>query len=37
MGIGVPFNIEGTEWFAPGFGIVKTESKHGRTAITAIK
>ena len=37
MGIGMPFNIEGTEWFAPGFGIVKTESKNGGTAITAIK
>jgi hypothetical protein len=37
MGIGMPFNIEGTEWFAPGFGIVKTASKHGGTAITAIK
>jgi len=37
MGIGIPVNIEGTEWFAPGFGIVKTESKHGSTAITSIK
>jgi hypothetical protein len=37
MGIGIPVNIEGTEWFAPSFGIVKTESKHGGTAITAIK
>lgn len=37
MGIGIPVNIEGTEWFAPGFGVVKTESKHGGTAITAIK
>lgn len=37
MGIGIPVNMEGTEWFAPGFGIVKTESKHGGTAITAIK
>ena len=37
MGIGMPFNIEGTEWFAPRFGIVKTESKNGGTAITAIK
>jgi hypothetical protein len=37
MGIGMPFNIEGTEWFAPGFGVVKTESKYGGTAITAIK
>ena len=37
MGIGVPANFDGTEWFAPGFGIVKTESKHGTTAITSIK
>ncbi|MDF2189754.1 hypothetical protein [Paraflavitalea sp. CAU 1676] len=37
MGIGIPVNIEGTEWFAPNFGVVKTESKHGGTAITAIK
>ena len=37
MGIGVPINVEGTEWYAPGFGIVKTESKHGGTAITSIK
>jgi hypothetical protein len=37
MGIGVPMNVEGTEWYAPGFGIVKTESKHGGTAITSIK
>jgi len=37
MGIGMPFNIDGTEWYAPGFGVVKTESKNGGTAITAIK
>lgn len=37
MGIGIPVNVEGSEWFAPGFGIVKTESKHGGTALTAIK
>jgi hypothetical protein len=37
MGIGIPVNIDGTEWLAPGFGIVKTESKFGTTAITAIK
>jgi hypothetical protein len=36
-GIGVPMNIEGTEWFAPGFGVVKTESKHGGTEIVSIK
>ncbi len=37
MGIGVPMNIEGVEWFAPGFGVVKTESKHGGTEIVAIR
>ena len=37
MGIGVPIKDEGTEWFAPGFGVVKTEGKHGGTAITSIK
>lgn len=35
--IGIPMNIESTEWFAPGFGIVKTESKQGGTMITAVK
>jgi hypothetical protein len=30
-------NIEGTEWFCPGFGIVKTESKGGSTLITSIQ
>jgi len=35
--IGIPLNIEGTEWFAPGFGIVKSESKSGNTEITSIK
>jgi hypothetical protein len=37
MGIGVPVNFDVTEWYAPGFGIVKTESKYGTTAITSIK
>ena len=38
MGIGVPVNIDGTEWFAPGFGVVKTESsKGGGTEITSVK
>ena len=36
MGIGIPMNMDMTEWFAPGFGIVKSESKSGGTAITAI-
>lgn len=36
--IGIPMNLETTEWFAPGFGIVKTESnKGGETLITAVK
>jgi hypothetical protein len=25
------------EWFAPGFGVVKTASKTGKTEITSIK
>jgi hypothetical protein len=30
-------NIDGTEWYAPGVGIIKTESQHGSTAVTSIK
>lgn len=37
MGIGVPMNIEGVEWFAPGFGVVKTETKQGGTEIVAVR
>ena len=42
-GIGIPINFKTTEWFAPGFGIVKTETYNkngklmGSTLITAIK
>ena len=36
MGIGIPINMEVTEWFAPGAGIIKTESRSGQTLITAI-
>jgi hypothetical protein len=36
-GIGIPIKLAVTEWFAPGFGIVKTESKTGKTEITSIK
>jgi hypothetical protein len=36
-GIGIPINMDVTEWFAPGFGIVKTESKTGKTEISSIK
>jgi hypothetical protein len=37
MGIGIPVNVDGTEWYAPGFGVVKSENKHGSSAITSIK
>jgi hypothetical protein len=38
MAINIPTNIDTTEWYAPGFGVVKTENKGGGgTAITAIK
>lgn len=37
MGIGVPISMEGNEWYAPGFGVVKTSSKQGSTEITSIK
>ena len=37
MGVGVPVNMEGIEWYAPSFGVVKTSSKHGSTEITSIK
>ena len=30
-------NLDGVEWFAPNFGVVKTQSKYGGTAITSIK
>ncbi|HEX3168541.1 MAG TPA: hypothetical protein VHQ93_19875 [Chitinophagaceae bacterium] len=36
-GIGFPIRMDVIEWFAPGFGIVKTESKTGKTEITSIK
>lgn len=37
MGIGKNMDLDGVEWFAPDFGIVKTSSQHGSTAITAIR
>jgi hypothetical protein len=36
-GIGIPIKLEVTEWFAPGFGVVKTESKTGKTEIVSVK
>lgn len=35
--IGIPVNFDYTEWYAPGFGIVKSDGKYGGTAITSIK
>jgi hypothetical protein len=37
MGIGIPMNADVTEWYAPGFGIVKAESGGGTTELTSIK
>jgi hypothetical protein len=36
-GIGIPIKMDVTEWFAPGIGVVKTESKYGSTLITSIQ
>ncbi len=36
-GIGIPFKMDVTEWFAPGVGLIKTESKYGSTLVTAIR
>lgn len=33
----IPITMDVIEWFAPGFGIIKTESKTGKTEITSIK
>jgi hypothetical protein len=35
--IGIPFNYDYMEWYAPGFGTIKSDSKYGGTAITSIK
>ena len=35
-GIGIPIKASVTEWYAPGFGVVKTESAGGKTEITSI-
>jgi hypothetical protein len=37
MGIPVTVNIEGTEWFSPGFGTVKSESKYGSSLLSSVK
>ena len=35
--IAIPLNYDATEWYAPGFGIVKTTSETGSTEIVSIK
>lgn len=35
--ITIPLNFKATEWYAPGLGIVKTESEAGATEIVAIQ
>jgi len=37
IGIGIPINMDVTEWYAPGFGTVKTQSNSGDTQIVSIK
>jgi hypothetical protein len=37
MLVSIPINADVTEWYAPGFGVVKTESGGGNTEITSIK
>ncbi len=36
-GIGIPIKASVTEWYAPGFGVVKTESNFGKTEITLVQ
>jgi hypothetical protein len=36
-GVGIPINVASTEWFSPGFGIVRSESKWGKTELTSIQ
>ncbi|HEY4336027.1 MAG TPA: hypothetical protein VGM89_09020 [Puia sp.] len=35
--IGIPFNYDYMEWYAPGFGTIKSDGKYGSTVITSIK
>jgi hypothetical protein len=36
MNIGIPISFDVTEWYCPGFGQVKTESKHGSSLVTSV-
>ena len=37
MGMQIPVDLVGTEWFAPSFGMIKTKSNFGSSEITAIR
>jgi len=37
IGIGIPINANVTEWYAPGFGVVKTEANGAKTEVTSIQ
>lgn len=35
--IGIPINMDVTEWYAPGFGVVRSEAKGTKSEITSVK
>jgi len=37
IGIGIPIRADVIEWFAPGFGVVKSDANGAKTEITSIK
>jgi len=37
IGIGIPINANVTEWYASGFGVVKTEANGAKTEVTSIQ
>jgi hypothetical protein len=36
-GMGIPIKMDIKEWYAPGVGVIKTESKYGSTLITSLQ
>ncbi len=36
-GLSIPIKMDMTEWFAPGFGVVKSVSKYGETKVVSIR
>lgn len=37
MGFSIPVRIEMTEWFVPGFGMIRSQSKQGKTELLSIE